>query len=529
MDAPQKSVNTSFNRNNPETPSLASFQPNLGSSIVSVLLAALPLQLGADVPPAGQVPSGNSSSTAKGTDKFLTNKAVDKKSPFVKARSYGTTPMPEPPPYVRQLDKTGLPILEDIAPSLFQGYSWLDVGLEYRIRYEHRDNDLLRPIQEANDPFYHRTRGYIGIREILDPLRLALEFQDSRVGNSSFPKSDDTNGREINEWGFIQAFAELHFNDFAESDKTLRLQGGRIAFEELDRRLIARNEWRNTTNNFDGFRAVFGEQDDDFQIDAFALQPVVRTHSSTDRANENIWFYGAIAHLRQWSDVITLQPAYFLLDRNEEPGVTRRQIHTAYLRGYGDIGRTGFDYDLTTAFQFGDANINATDIGRHDALLATAEIGYSLQDEHKSRFSLFGGYASGDASPADRESNRFERLFGFGRPWSSNDYITPENIITAKARFETQPHEKVRVDGGYSIYWLASDTDSFVNAKLRDSTGNSGSSIGQELDLRIRIEVDKRIDLNVGYAYFLPGNFTEKLGKGKETHFAYAEATFRVF
>ncbi|OYV05989.1 MAG: hypothetical protein CFE26_08695 [Verrucomicrobiales bacterium VVV1] len=331
------------------------------------------------------------------------------------------------------------------------------------------------------------------------------------------------------EWGFIQAFAELHFQDFAESNKTLRLQGGRIAFEELDRRLIARNEWRNTTNNFDGFRAVFGEQKDDFQIDIFAVQPVVRTPSSTDRANENIWFYGAVGHLRQWSDVMTLQPAYFLLDRNEEPGVTRRHIHTAYLRGYGDIGKTGFDYDLTTAFQFGEANTNASEIGEHDAQLATAEIGYRLQDEYKSRFSLFGGYASGDASPTDSESNRFERLFGFARPWSSNDYITSENIITAKARFEVQPHEKVRIDGGYSIYWLASDTDSFVNAKLRDTTGNSGSSIGQELDFRIRVELDERIDLNVGYAYFLPGNFTEKLGKGKESHFAYVEATFRLF
>ncbi|HEX7260640.1 MAG TPA: alginate export family protein [Luteolibacter sp.] len=499
------------------------------STLVLALLAALPLHVNADAAPAAQLTADNPHGTAKDADTAGTNKAEAKKTHFVKARSNSTTPLSEPPPYVRQLDKTGLPILENYGKTLFQDYSWLDVGLEYRIRYEHRDNDLQRPTQETNDPFYHRTRGYLGIKDILDPLRFAVEFQDSRVRHSGFPKSDDTSGREINEWGFIQAFAELHFKDFAESDKTLRVQGGRIAFEELDRRLIARNEWRNTTNNFDGFRAVFGDQNDDFQVDAFALQPVVRTPSSSDRANENIWFYGAIGHLRQWSDIITLQPAYFLLDRNEEPGVTRRHIHTAYLRGYGDIGKTGFDYDLTSAYQFGDANTNATEIGDHDAQLATAEIGYRLQDEYKSRFSLFGGYASGDASPTDSESNRFERLFGFARPWSSNDYITPENIITAKARFEFQPHEKVRVDGGYSIYWLASDTDSFVNANLRDTTGNSGSSIGQELDLRLRIELDERIDLNVGYAYFLPGDFTEKLGKGKESHFAYAEATFRLF
>ena len=463
---------------------------------------------------------------AKVSDK---NKAADKKKYAVKSRSSGTTPLPEPPPYVRQLDKTNLPILEEFDKTLFRDYSWLDVGLEYRVRYEHRQNDLQRATQQTNDPFLHRTRGYVGIKEILDPVRFGLEVQDSRVSNSDYPRSGDTSGRETNEWGIIQGFAELYLPDFAESDKTLRVQAGRIAFEQLDRRLVARNEWRNTTNNFDGFRALLGDANDNFQLDTFALQPVVRSLTTADHANENVWFYGAVAHLRQWSEVITLQPAYFLLDRNQEAGVTHRKIHTAYLRGYGDIGKTGFDYDLTGASQFGDANYNATQVGEHKALLATAEIGYRLEDEYKTRFSAFAAYASGDKSPTDRENNRFERLFGFARPWSNDDYITPENIITAKARFEVQPHEKVRIDGGYSAYWLASDTDSFVNANLRDNTGNSGSFLGHELDLRTRIELDKRIDLNVGYAWFLPGEFTQTQGKGRETHFAYVEATFRLF
>lgn len=457
------------------------------------------------------------------------NAAADKPKLFVKSRSSGTDPLPEPPPYVRQLSTTGLPFLEDEYKGLFRDLSWLDAGLEYRLRWEHRDNDLRQTRQETDDPLLQRTRFYLGIKEILDPLRFGLEVQDSRRFNSDYSRASDTSARDIDEWGFIQAYAELYLKDFAGTGKVLRLHGGRIAFEELDRRLVARNEWRNTTNNFDGFRGILGEKDDDWQIDAFALQPVVRTASTEDRANENVWFYGAVASLRKWSDVITLQPAYFLLDRQAEKGVTGRHIHTLYLRGYGDIGKTGFDYDVTGAYQFGKANYNATTLGEHQAFLATAEIGYRLQDEWKTRLSVFGGYASGDKSATDKESNRFERLYGFARPWSANDYFTPENVVTAKARFEIQPHEKVRIDGGYSAYWLASDTDSFVNANLRDTTGRSGSFLGHELDVRTRVALDKRVDLNVGYAYFLPEDFTVAQGKGKESHFFYTELTVRLF
>ena len=40
-----------------------------------------------------------------------------------------------------------------------------------------------------------------------------------------------------------------------------------MAYETLDRRFIARNEWRNTTNAFEGFRLNLGQEANDWEVD----------------------------------------------------------------------------------------------------------------------------------------------------------------------------------------------------------------------------------------------------------------------
>ena len=92
-----------------------------------------------------------------------------------------------------------------------------------------------------------------------------------------------------------------------------------------------------------------------------------------------------------------------------------------------------------------------------------------------------------------------------------------------------KPAWKLRVDFGYSVYWLASDTDRWNNAGLRDPTGRSGSFLGHEADVRVRYKIIPRIEANVGYAYFTPGEFTRKNGKSYDSDFFYIELSFNAF
>jgi len=431
---------------------------------------------------------------------------------YVEPRSYGTKRESDPPAYVRNLSATGLRGTEAL--------DWLDLGFEQRTRYEYRRNDLRRDQQVTDNPLLLRTRAYLGIRDILDPFRFAIELQDSRRYFSQFERDN----RDVNTLEPIQAFAELYFADGLGDDRPVSIRAGRMAFESLDRRLIARNEWRNTTNTFEGLRVQLGKDQNDWSLDLLGLRPLDRLKSHVDRAVDEQWFFGGIGSYRGWSRFVTLQPYYLGLAQGHDDGVPDRDIHTVALRAYGPAGKAGFDYDVSGLYQFGE-----TDDQDHVAWAATVDLGYTFEHAWKPRVGVFYGYVSGDRHPDDHEDNRFDRLFGFARPWSSNDYIQMENVSTPKLVIAFDPWKDVKVDTAYVAYWLASKSDRWNTANLRDATGNSGDFLGHEYNLRVRFPIVPRVRANVGYAYFDPGQFPRRLGRTEDSHFIYLELSLYGF
>jgi len=457
---------------------------------------------------------------------------------YVERRSYGTQKESEPPRYVKQANKTWLKDYD-----AFNDVNWLDLGLEYRARYEHRDNDFRRADENIDDPLLLRTRAYIGVKEILDPLRFAVEVQDSRRNNGDYSRAYDT--RDVNQADILQGYLELHFKEsiFGKDDlgnnRPFWVRGGRLAWESLDRRLIARNEWRNTTNTFQGVRANIGDKKNDWQLEAFAVKPVQRFTRSLDEVDHSQDFYGVIGNWRGWSEYVTLQPYYFLLKQDgnkvkynsngqELTGATLsaaqidRKIHTAGLRAYGAFN-SGWDYDTSYVKQWGNqdrflSNALGSINVDHEAYSYGAEVGYTFKNSWKPRVSAYYGVASGDSTPAtgtDRtDSQRFERLFGFARPWSNNDYIQMENIRTPKLHLEFEPKvsflENVKVDTSFSWYRLDDASDRWqAGSNLRDRTGASGNDLGKEVDLRVRFPINQYASLNIGYAHFWAGDFVK--------------------
>ncbi|MDO8960683.1 MAG: alginate export family protein [Methylophilus sp.] len=450
---------------------------------------------------------------------------------YVERKSYGTGRETEPPRYVKQLNKTWLKDYDT-----FADVDWLDIGLDYRVRYEYRDNDFRRGRDTIDEPILLRTRGFVAIKNILDPLRFTLEVEDARRNHSQFTREFDT--RDVNYAEPIQAYAELYFKetplgkDDLGNERPISVRAGRHAFEYTDRRLLARNEWRNTTNNFQGVRTIIGQQKNDWQLDLLALKPVQRFTNQLDEVDHAQDFYGVIGDWRRWSEVVTLQPYYYLLkqdgnkveyDANGRAAAANtkidREIHTAGIRAYGVVGKTGWDYDVSYAKQWGNqdrlsnagAFISELD---HDAYAYNAEIGYSFNHPWKPRLSAFYGVASGDKNPTDGKNNRFERLFGFARPWSNNDYFQMENLVAPKVRVEFDPKvswlEGLKVDAGYSWYRLDQERDRWNGAGLRDNTGRSGKDVGEEVDIRVRFPINKYIAANLGYAHFWAGDFTKE-------------------
>jgi hypothetical protein len=502
---------------------------------------------------------------------------------YVERRSYGTQKETEPPRYVKQLNKTWLKDYDS-----FADIDWLDIGFEYRARYESRQNDFRRAQENIDDPLLLRSRAYLGLKNILDPFRFAVEVQDSRRNHSDYNDSTDrrlsNDPKDIDHADFLQAYLELYFKEsiFGKDDlgnnRPFWVRGGRLAWEDLDRRLIARNEWRNTTNTFQGIRANIGEKKNDWQLEAFAVQPVQRFANQLDQVDHAQKFYGLVGDWRGWSEYVTIQPYYFYLKQNgnrvEYDGngtaysdrsvytalqQTRasidREINTGGVRVYGVVPGTQWDYDASYSKQWGEVQryIGNLATGRyinvdHDAYAYTAELGYTFNKHSwKPRFSGSYGVASGDkvsgTTATDTSDNQgFDRLFGFARPWSNNDYIQMNNIRAAKIRAEFDPKvpflDNVKVDTGFSWYRLDSATDRWAAGNnLQDVTGNAGRDLGKEFDLRVRFPINQYAALNLGYAHFWAGDFvktTSRLVAGQAnrsdtSNFFYTELTLYGF
>jgi len=432
--------------------------------------------------------------------------------------SYSTTRDPDPPKYARYASETGIDFLKNAA--------WLDLGLDYRFRYEYRDDDIRRAQAGLDEPLLHRTRAYVGIHDILDPFRFAVEMQDSRRYRSRYPRDN----RDVNEFEFIRLYAELHFKELLGRDargnaRPFFIRYGIHNFEFLDRRLLGNNQWRNTANTFQGFHASLGQESNDWQVDLLAVQPLYRSLYDWDRPVEQQWVYAAIGHWRGWAEIITLEPYYLALHQSAYAGVLERMVHNPGLRGYGVIAGTGFDYDASFNYQFGQNGPRKV-----RAWAATAELGYSFKLPWKPRLSLFYGHATGDHDPNDGTDNRFERFFGFARPWSANDYIVYENIRGPKLRLECTPSKNVRFDLGYSWYWLDSASDRFATANnATDRTGSTSGYVGHEFDIRTRFTLGEKTELILGYAHFTAGGFIESTVRRDDTDFGYIEFSRRFF
>jgi hypothetical protein len=365
-----------------------------------------------------------------------------------------------------------------------------------------------------------RSQAYVGVRKILDPFRFGIEIQDSRQWHSDYPETN----RDVDQADFLQAFGELYFADALGKGYPVQFRFGRMTLDYVDRRLVARNAWRNAISGFDGFRLRLGQPTADWQFDFFAAQPVAVRMHQPNHPDEERWFYGLVGAWRRWARFVTLEPYYFILAEDwKDHKKPDREIHTMGLHGFGPIGKTGFDYDFDTAFQFGED-------GRRDqrAFAGFGELGYTFQHNWKPRLSFSTTYATGDRTLEDSVSERFDRLFQTSHPYSMSDFFSWQNIINPKLRWEFQPLKQLRVDLAYGGYWLASDSDAWVVPNRQDKKGDSGDCVGQELELRLRYQINPRVEIELGDSHFMPGPFVRKTGPADDSDFLYVQTTLRL-
>lgn len=397
--------------------------------------------------------------------------------------------------------------------------SWLLFGVEQRTRYEYFDDSYLFDLQRYQ-PILMRSRAFLGVREIIDPVRFGVEFMDSRAFNNL----DRDRVQDVNEYDFLQAYGELYFKDLLGPGQPMRIQAGRLAVDYIDRRLRSRNGFRNTTNAFDGFRLRFGERESRWELDIFAAQPVVIRPRQPDRPNEEQWFYGVVGAWRGWSPWVTLEPYYFVLDEDLKGWrAADTELHALGLRAYGDIGRSGFDYDVNGTLELGKNQGS-----RQEAVATHLELGYTFEHAWKPRLAGWFNYASGDKNPSDNLDQRFDRFFGSSHAfYGFTDYFTLDNLMQPAVELRLHPDDDTSVSLLYRANWLASKRDGWVRGNRSDPTGESGRFIGQEIDLFFRRKFTEHLTIEIGYAHFLPGAFVRNTGDSPDSDRLYIQTILR--
>jgi hypothetical protein len=139
-------------------------------------------------------------------------------------------------------------------------------------------------------------------------------------------------------------------------------------------------------------------------------------------------------------------------------------------------------------------------------------------------------YASGDRDPNDGSNERFDTLFGARRfeygPTSLYGAFMRANLNTPALRLELVPAARWDAFVDYRAVWLASDRDEWAGTGVRDPSGDSGSFVGQQVELRVRWRpLPRNLLLEAGYAHLFAGEFIDEApnSNGGETNYVYSQ------
>ena len=354
-------------------------------------------------------------------------------------------------------------------------------------------------------------------------LTLGGELLDSR-----FIAGNETGGAagEINTLEPAQAYLAWRPHDVLMNGAQLDLTAGRFTMDIGSRRLTARANYRSILASFDGVRVVWTTKDR-LVITLAYVAPVTREPLDAISTLDNEVALDAqldsarltVAHV----DALLpgeLRGELYVFDfdenDNRNAATRNRDLTTIGGRLRRLPARGKIDFDLEFARQTGAQHATTSPLDvtplDHKAGMAHAEAGYSIDAPGSPRVSLHYDFASGDASPSDGRSGRFDPLFGDRSfelgPTSTFGFIARTNFSSPGLRLEVKP------DGASDAYVMLRHValdraqDSFANSGVRDPVGVSGKDVGVQLEGRYRHWLVKdSLRLTLGAAVVFEGDF----------------------
>lgn len=413
----------------------------------------------------------------------------------------------------------------------------------YRLRYETLNHPYRAGATGSDEILVGQL--LLNARFTLQKFYADIELEDARQALADSGTALGTDS--VNTLEPLQALVGMRFDDVFSQGDRLDVSAGRMTINLGSRRLVARNNFRNTINAYSGVQAVW-KRADGFETRAFYVEPVQRkptdlaalldNDSELDSASSDVSLWGLFGASPALFGSAKGEAYFFGLHTRDHPGfpVADRDIYTPGFRLYKTPAAQSWDFETEAVYQFGTSRLTtaATDTRdlQHRAEFFHGEIGYTLSGKAAPRLELSYDYASGDRNPTDNENNRFDTLYGARRfdfgPTGIYGPFARSNINSPGVRFEAKPLQKLSSMVGYRAVWLASARDQLTTARLQDPTGNSGDFVGYQLEAQLQYTVlPGNLMLELGGAYLAHGEFLKEAPNAPnegDTTYIYAQA-----
>jgi len=414
---------------------------------------------------------------------------------------------------------------------------WLKITGEQRSRYETQDEQF-RAGQKGSDQILALRTSFLAQVDF-SPFKMTAELSDARQYLTDSGSAVDTN--TVNSFELLQSYLEWNLGHLGTGQHYIRL--GRETIDLGNRRLIARNSFRNTVNAFSGIDWRW-EAQSDTSLRALWLLPNQRQPDDLTSIQDNdIAFDDQDLDLQLWALYLTLpfpfsrsSLEFYTFGLHETGENTReRQLYTPGLRLIRQAEVSTFDFELESIYQIGQSSATiGGDKKQNRSHFQHLSLGYTFDLPTQPNLRLSYDYASGDRDPDDNENNRFDTLYGARRfeygPTGSYGAIARSNLSSPEIRLNFKPTTKTEFMIAHRGIWLASSTDAWTAAGVRDASGNSGHFVGQQLEARLRWEViPENLRLEIGLAQLFPGSYLDSVPNGysADTTYTYLEMTWR--
>jgi len=387
-----------------------------------------------------------------------------------------------------------------------------------RLRYEAIDGQARAGFNESDDLVNLRTTLLAQYRD--GPVWFAAELWDSRVYADD--RGTPVSTGEVNTVELVQAYVAVRAPSLLGAGSNTTIQAGRFLLDLGSRRLVANDDYRNTTNGFTGARADLGASA--WKATLIYVLPqqrrpddvasLRRNAVSFDHEGFDLVLWGGLVSRAHAIGAATVDASFYHLGERDTPGrPTRdRSLNTASLRVIRDPAPRHVDGELEGIVQRGEISANLAAGAPNQAVRAWfvhVDAGYSFGDPWKTRASIEYDHASGDKPGG--AYGRFDTLYGMRRanlaPAGLYNAVLRSNLVSPGVRIETAPSKRTDFMATLRPMWLAAREDSFSSTAVRDVSGRSGNFAGTQFDARIRHQPASWLRLELDGVLLAKGRF----------------------